>query len=132
MNRRALTLAAFVTIASFGTTEARTLASPPLYGGANEINGLVGCRLFNAGTAAVTITVHKLIANDNSVARVSDDSCGSSLGAGDHCAFDTMITGNLAYSCLVNATGTTVNLLRGSIDLLDPVSLKILNALPLQ
>jgi hypothetical protein len=129
---RAVTIASIAVLLGSASVEARTLASGPNYGGSTVRNGgTVTCRLFNAGTTTVSVNNRRLITNTNSVVPLSSDSCGAPLGPEENCAFSAPITGNFAYSCLVNASGSTVSLLRGSIDVTNTLN-SLLNSLPLQ
>jgi hypothetical protein len=98
-----------------GTAQAAVFASPPVYGGpiVNQGGARITCRIFNAGSAAVTLANAEIVTNTNQSVDLDSNTCDGALGGKSYCAYTAVITGNLAHSCLVRTVGTGVGALRG-------------------
>jgi hypothetical protein len=115
-----------------GTAQAAVLASPPVYGGpvVNQGGAVMSCRIFNAGSAAVTLDNAEIVANSNVSVVLSSNTCDGALGGKSYCAYSAPVTGNLAYSCLVRTVGTGIGALRGVGEVQKGGT--ILNAVPMK
>ena len=132
MRIHTLSLASALLLVGFGAAEARTFASPPTYGGRDASGGgFATCRLFNAGPAAVSVTLRQILNNNNVSIPLASDTCGAGLASVRYCAFTGSGAGNVAFSCRLDATGPNVGLLRGVMEVTDSRA-NILNALPVQ
>jgi hypothetical protein len=108
------------------------LASPPVYGGSivNQGGATISCRIFNSGSAVVTLANAEIVANTNVSVDLSSNTCDGALAGKSYCAYSAPITGNLAYSCLVRTVGTGVGTLRGVGEIHKGGT--ILNAVPMK
>ena len=108
--RVALAAIALGSLLGFATlAQAGILASPPVYGGAPGVGGAFTCRIFNAGTTPVTITVRHVIIPPGIVIPLSSDTCNVPLGGGKYCAFASGVA-NISYMCEAVTTVSAVNL----------------------
>jgi hypothetical protein len=130
MTKRIL-LTALITLISFaGIAHADIFAAGPVYGSFAELSGgQITCRVFNAGLTPVTINLTQIWTNTGVLVTLASNTCLGSLNSIQSCAFSAPITGNLAYSCRVNAQGTDTNI-TGVAEI--QAGGNILNALPLQ
>ena len=120
-------LATLITLA--GTSEAKILASGPLYSANGPAGGQFVCRIFNAGLANVSMSVRQIITNTNVVLPLTSDTCNVALAPGRYCAFQATIPGNLAHSCRVFALGADTEI-RGTAQI--QAGATVLGSTPLQ
>jgi hypothetical protein len=135
MNVR-LTLVALATLIGLsGAAHADIFGAGPVYGGPGSVNGRINCRIFNFGSYPVTIPLVQIWTNTNVLVTPASNTCTTSstnpaLAPGRYCAVTALITGNLAYSCRVVASGFETRL-SGAAEIQAP-NFSVLNVLPLQ
>jgi hypothetical protein len=93
-----------------GAAQADIHAAGPVYGGSTEVGGVISCRVFNFGSAPVSITSRQIFDNNNLSVIPAADTCGTPLGVGQSCVYVASITGLLAYSCRVIDSSTSSSL----------------------
>ena len=103
-----IALASLISLA--GTSEAKILASGPLYVTNGGGGALFVCRVFNAGLANVAFTSRQIISSSNTSLALSVDSCNVALAPGKYCQFYGTIVGNNAHSCRAVAIGTDTDI----------------------
>jgi hypothetical protein len=113
-----------------GVAQAEFLGGGPVYGGTASVGGAITCRIFNYGAFSVTVTTRQIWSNTNAIQPLVADSCNVAVPPGGYCAFQAAITGNLAFSCRLVATGTDVKL--SGVAEVKNANNTILNSLPLQ
>jgi hypothetical protein len=113
-----------------GVAQADIHAAGPVYGGPASVGGAISCRVFNFGTAPVSITTRSIFDNTNANITPTFDTCGTPLAVGQYCAYAAPITGNLAYSCRMIDQSTSSSL-SGAAEITGPGAVFI-SVLPLQ
>jgi hypothetical protein len=90
-------------------------------------------RVFNFGNAPVSFNGRQIFASNGATVTPTFDTCGTSLGAGQTCAYAATITGAgagaLAYSCRV-VDGSTSSSLSGAAEVQSSTT-EVLSVLPL-
>jgi hypothetical protein len=116
-----------------GAAQADIHAGGPVYGGPNQVGGAIFCRVFNFGTASVSITLRQIFAQDGTGVTPTADTCTAALGTGQTCVYAAAPITNQAYSCRVTDSATSSSL-SGAAEILDPAGdvLSVLPFLPLQ
>jgi hypothetical protein len=104
------TLALAMIICLGGAAQAAFFGAGPAYGGRNSVGGSVTCRVFNFGTAAVSINLRQIFDNTGAMVAVTSDSCNVSLGPAKSCAYSAPISGQLAFSCRLRTEGASTSL----------------------
>ena len=120
-------LATLVTLA--GTSEAKILASGPLYSANGPAGGQFVCRIFNAGLTSVSMSLRQIITNTTVVLPLISDTCNVALAPGRYCQFIATIPGNLAFSCRAFVIGTDTEV-RGTAQIQNGAT--VLNTTPMQ
>jgi hypothetical protein len=130
MNTRRLALASAFVLVGFATAQAKTLTSPPTYGGRSQSGGgFATCRLFNGGASSISVTRRQIITSGNTVLSLTSDTCAAGVGPGGYCAFGGSGAGNVAFSCRADVAGSGLNLVRAVMEVSNS-SADILSALP--
>jgi hypothetical protein len=112
--KRILTLTTIAMLTTGGSAWADIWSAGPAYPGVPA--GSVTCRIFNAGLAAVTVTVREIFLNTSTTpVALSSDTCAAAVPSQGYCAFSATVAGNFAYSCRVITSGTDNNI-SGAID----------------
>jgi len=84
-----------------GVSEAAQIASPTIYGTADQV--LAECAIFNNGPTAQPVTV-KIVSEFGET--IGPENCGGpTLAAGDACSLITLIDNSTAYACVATAPG---------------------------
>ncbi|MCI0600108.1 MAG: hypothetical protein L0Y50_04800 [Beijerinckiaceae bacterium] len=96
-------------LALVGTAKAEIFSAGPAYPG-NPTGGSVTCRIFNAGLSPVSISFRQIWTNTGVAPALSTDTCNVAVPSTGYCAFTTPASGNLAYSCRINSSGTDNNI----------------------
>ncbi len=122
---------AFTLAALSDGARADVYASPPVYGGGEfTFNGLIGCRIFNAGSTRVDVIQRRIYSSANTAMTIKFDNCDVPLGVNKYCVYTAASNGNNAYSCkLVTSQSNTE--LRGVAEFMSSTFV-ILNALPME
>jgi hypothetical protein len=111
-----------------GAAQADIHAAGPVFGGSTQTT--IICRVFNFGTAAVSITTRLIFdSNGTMVNPTVGDSCGAPLAVNGSCAYGAPATGNLAYSCRVIDSTAGSTSLSGAAEISNTTG--VLSALPL-
>jgi hypothetical protein len=132
MSIRILALTGALLTIGLAGAEAKTLVSPPTYGGRSQSgSGFANCRVFNGGTTTVFPVNRQIITSSNNVLALTNDSCGSGVAPGGYCAFGGSGAGNLAFACKLDVSGTSANLVRAAMEVSNS-SADVLNVLPAQ
>ena len=115
-----LMVSSFAVLIGMGTlAHADIYAAGPSYGG-NPSGGIATCRLINAGTAAVNVTLRQIITNTNVALPLSFDTCVATLAGGNNCAYSANGPGKFALSCRAFVQGDDPQV-SGSLDVQNPV-----------
>ena len=121
-------LATLITLA--GTSEAKILASGPLYSANGPAGGQFVCRIFNAGLASVSMSLRQIITNTNVVLPLISDTCNVALAPGRYCQLvATIPAGNVGFSCRTFVVGTDTEV-RGVASVVNGAT--VLQSTPLQ
>lgn len=97
-------------IALGGTARADILASGPGDAGPAQLSGVVVCRLFNAGTSAVTISAREIWSSFTGKVAVSHDECTGSLAAQKFCQYFATAASRATYACRSVTGGADENI----------------------
>jgi hypothetical protein len=109
-----LTLTTIAMLTIGGSAKADIWSAGPAYPGTPA--GLVTCRIFNAGLAAVGVTSRQIFINTSATpVALSSDTCAAAVPPQGYCAFSAVVTGNFAFSCRVITNGNDNNI-SGAID----------------
>jgi hypothetical protein len=109
-----LLLAAALSLAAPAPARADVLAGGPVY--ANGPSGqAVGCFLFNAGPAAVTLSSVAILGPNGQPISTFQNTCGASVGAGQLCGLLGIAGPRSAYACKASTPGGAGAYLRGSV-----------------
>jgi len=112
-NFKLLTIVALFSLSA--TSQAAVLASPSIYGGADQ--NIAFCYLFNAGTAPVGITAKQVFQfGSTTPLTLTGNTCGATLAPGNSCNYSVNNISNLlTYACRA-VTSTAVGM-RGNLEI---------------
>ncbi len=132
MYSRIIALTGTLLAAGLAAADAKTLVSPPTYGGRSQSGGgFANCRVFNGGPGLVSVTRRQILTSSNTLLTLTNDTCNAGVGPGGQCSFGGSGAGNVAFSCRLDVSGSSVNLVRAAMEISNS-SADILSVLPAQ
>lgn len=114
-------------VVSVETSQAEILASAPSY---NSTQASVRCRIYNAGSAAVTVNAAKVTAELSPNNLPISSFCGASLAGGRACFWEADIRTGGAHLCRVDISSKTT--IRGVMEIIQRGTGNVLTAVEMR